>query len=59
MRRRSYVAGAMAVLLASAALYESVIGAGRGWWRGESFYQHRPTSYWRQKLMQSRIGVYT
>ena len=59
MRRRSYVAGAIAITLASAALYESVTGAGSGWWRGEAFYQYRPTSYWRQKLMESRIAVFT
>jgi hypothetical protein len=46
-------------MLASAALYESVTGVGRAWWRGEAFYQYRPTSYWRQKLTQSRIAVFT
>ena len=51
MHRRRYLAlSALALLVATAALVESVTRAGRGWWRGEAFYRGRPTSYWAQEL---------
>jgi hypothetical protein len=36
--------------LSSASLYEYTTHVGRGWLRGEAFYEGRPTSYWRHAI---------
>jgi|ERR1017187_5936647 hypothetical protein len=36
--------------LAWAGLYESATHVGRGWLRGEAFYEGRPTSYWAREI---------
>ena len=46
-RRRTWLLLLAVVGLTLAGLYESVTHVGRGWLRGEAFYQGRPTSYWR------------
>ncbi len=46
-RRRTWLLLLAVVGLTFAGLYEHVTHAGRGWLRGEAFYQGRPTSYWR------------
>jgi hypothetical protein len=38
-----------ALLLGGVVLWEPT-GVVRGWWRGESFFQGRPTDYWRRTL---------
>jgi hypothetical protein len=52
MKRRNALLGGAAVVLAAAALLESTTHLGRGWWRGEAFYQNRPASWWRGELEQ-------
>ena len=54
MRRLTWIAG-LALLLASAALLESITHIGRGWWRREAFYRYRPASYWAQELPRWRL----
>src|SRR5260221_8805499 len=46
-RRRTWLLLLAVVGLTLAGLYESVTHVGRGWLRGEAFFQARPTSYWR------------
>ena len=46
--RRILFAGAFACL-ALGILYECATHVGRGWLRGEAFYEGRPTSYWRSR----------
>ncbi len=36
--------------LTLASLYECATHVGRGWLRGEAFYEGRPTSYWRSRI---------
>ena len=57
MRRRRLWSAALALVVATAALVESVTYAGRGWWRGEAFYRGRPTSYWAQELPRWKLVI--
>jgi hypothetical protein len=41
--------------LTLAGLYEYATHVGRGWLRGEAFFDGRPTSWWRQELEQWEI----
>jgi len=45
-RRRTWLLLLAVVGLTFASLYESVTHVGRGWLRGEAFFDGRPTSYW-------------
>jgi hypothetical protein len=47
--RRLLILSAIVALIV-AGLYEMATHVGRGWLRGEAFYQDRPTSYWRQRI---------
>jgi len=47
--RRTLIALVM-VALTLVSLYEAATHVGRGWLRGEAFYESRPTSYWRNKI---------
>jgi hypothetical protein len=51
-RRRIWFALLVVVILTVAGLYESITHVGRGWLRGEAFYQGRPTSYWAEEIQQ-------
>jgi hypothetical protein len=55
--RRILIAAAL-VALTLGILYELSTHVGRGWLRGEAFYEGRPTSYWRGRCDQwlSRYG---
>ncbi len=46
-RRRTGLLLLAVIGLAMAGWYEHATHVGRGWLRGEAFYQGRPTSYWR------------
>jgi hypothetical protein len=50
MRKRTLLLGGVAVVLAAAALFDFTTHVGRGWWRGEAFYQGRPASWWSVEL---------
>ena len=47
--RRTLIA-ALIVALTFGILYECATHVGRGWLRGEAFYNGRPTSYWRWRI---------
>jgi hypothetical protein len=47
--RRNLIASVV-FALTLAALYEAATHVGRGWLRGEAFYEGRPTSYWRTSI---------
>ena len=50
MTKRFWLASAATAAFAAAALLESITHVGRGWWRGEAFYQGRPASWWSVEL---------
>ena len=47
--RRGIIAAAILAVLAGV-LYETSTHVGRGWLRGEAFYDGRPTSFWRARI---------
>ena len=66
-RRRTWLLLLAVIGLTFAGLYEYVSHVGRGWLRGEAFFEKRPTSFWRQELERwevhgwgdPRAGIYS
>src|ERR1019366_7855340 len=49
---RRILIAALLVGLILVCLYEAATHVGRGWLRGEAFFDGRPTSYWRYQVDQ-------
>jgi hypothetical protein len=47
---RPFLIGMVAIGLVYGGLYEYATHVGRGWLRGEAFYEGRPTSYWQARI---------
>jgi hypothetical protein len=57
-RRRTWLLLLAVVGLTWVGLYEYATHVGRGWIRGESFYDGRPTSWWRERIEQWKGHFY-
>lgn len=55
-RWRLLITLALLLLLVASLLHPGVHWRVIGWWRGEAFYEGRPTSYWREQVRRIPIS---